>query len=156
MSFSKAPAELLPISRHPEEKPNDVIVIGGRLNCLLSVETGYIITEGFSHQITPPERRLCVQSLCGGSYQAINHRQSSTGAATWLLMPVFNFCQNRVGSVWGSLSFFPSSSHQLCLLSLSLFFPQISYKGTIHTLIYCWTKYQGQYRLFCHCIKVYG
>lgn len=133
MSFSKAPAELLPISHHPEEKPNDVIVIGGRLNCLLSAETGYIITEGFSHQITPPERRLCVQSLCGGSYQAINHRQSSTGAATWLLMPVFNFCQNRVGSVRGSLSFFPSSSHQLCLLSLSLFLLRYHIKG-LYTL----------------------
>lgn len=134
MSFSKALAELLLISHDPEEKQNDITVIVGRLNCPLSVETGYIITEGFSHQITPPERRLCVQSLCGGSYQAINHRQSSTGAATWLLMPVFNLCQNRVGSVRGSLSFFSWSSHQLCLLSLSL--SQISYKEAIHTLIY--------------------
>lgn len=89
--------------RRGKKTPNNVVAIARRLNSLLSVETGYIITEGFSHHIAPPERLLCPQSLCEGSYQAINHRQSSAVAATWLLMRAFSFHQSRAGSVQGSL-----------------------------------------------------
>lgn len=128
--------------------------IGRRLNSLLSVETGYIITEGFSHHIAPPERLLCPQSLCEGSYQAINHRQSSTVAATWLLMRAFSFHQSRAGSVQGSLclSFHasPLLSDASATFSVSIS-PLPLYKGTIHTLSYLWTECQGQH-LHTHAI----
>lgn len=56
-------------------------VIGRGLNSLLSADTGYIITEGRSHHIAPPERLLWQRGLREGSYQAINHGQNSAVAA---------------------------------------------------------------------------
>lgn len=70
---------------------------GRRLNTLLSADTGFIITEAFSHHIAPPERLLYPDRLCEGGYQAINRRQSSSAAATWLLS--LSFPQTRGGSV---------------------------------------------------------
>lgn len=103
-------------------------VIGRRLNSLLSADTGYIITEGRSHRTAPPERPLRPQSLCEGSYQAINHRQNSTAAVTSLLMRVFTYrChQTRAPSVQASLhsSFlFHAPSRLLHPLSPFLCFP---------------------------------
>lgn len=49
-------------------------VIGRRLNSVLSADAGYIITEGCSHHIAPPERLLCQWSPREGSYQAINQQ----------------------------------------------------------------------------------
>lgn len=75
---------------------------GRRLNTLLSVDTRFIITEAFSHHIAPPERPLDPDRLCEGGYQAINRRQSSSAAATWLL--TFSLRQTRGGSVQSSFS----------------------------------------------------
>lgn len=130
-------------------------MIGRGLNSLLSVDTGYIITEGCSHPITSPERLLCPQRLCKGSYQAINHGQNSAVAVTWLLMHVFtySFHQTRAGSVQGSRSLLFYASPLLSVAQPSTLFLTFSVfpfhpaiiKGNIHTLSYLWTKCQGQH-----------
>lgn len=93
--------------------PNCAAVTGGRLNALLSVDTGFIITEAFSHHIAPPERPLYPDRLCEGAYQAINRRQSGSAAATWLLTLTSSFHQTGGGSVQGSFSTSSLLSHTL-------------------------------------------
>lgn len=84
---------------------------GRRLNTLLSVDARFIITEAFSHHIAPPERPLYPDRLCEGGYQAINRRQSSSAAATWLL--AFSLRRTRGGSVQCSFSTSSLLSHTL-------------------------------------------
>lgn len=84
---------------------------GRRLNTLLSVNTGFIITEAFSPHITPPERPLYPDRLCESGYQAINRRQSISAAATCLLMHTLSPHQTRGGSVRGSFSTSSLLSH---------------------------------------------
>lgn len=120
MSSSAAAAESL----HSEGKANDVVVIGRRLNSLLSVETGYIITEGFSHHMASPERLLCPQSLVESRYQAINHRQSSTSIRAELhqfkVHSAFHFLHTLSVSI-PSLLVYKRSTHFILLVSGATF-----------------------------------
>lgn len=105
------------------EKPKRAAVTGRRLNTPLSGDTGSLITEAFPHHIAPPERLLYPDRLCEGGYRAINRRQSSSAAATWLL--TLSFPQTRGGAVQGSFStsslfshtFLPSANTPLTYLS---------------------------------------
>lgn len=55
-----------------------VVLIGRRLNSLLSVDTGYIIAERCLRHNTPPEWLLCRRSVCRGAIRLLITGRTAT------------------------------------------------------------------------------